>query len=192
MKNILFLLMMVLSITLNAQAPNLFVQFEDLDDEVLLWELTEGDIGLLTYSQYYVISQLNGETHAEELVESQINLKFFWNETNDELYQVHSFITVDDRTMKAVYIINEDNLNGTISTKGLSFKGVSEVSNNRCVVLITPNSKTKRNTISIAISDVDGVYIAHLRDEDQIAEVWYEDVINNASQQQWSDRAERN
>jgi hypothetical protein len=179
MKNLFILLILVLSTNINAQkVPNLTTTFSDLTEDILLWEINEGDVLLYKYSMFY-IKEPNQDIDS---IESVFYVKLFFSEDRKKLISAITVIVVDDELYQSDYNITTQDV--VLIDGRLSFTGINSDGLNSTIVLLP--GKGDLISIYTGIDTDKGTLSIFSLGRDLISKVWYEDVIREASNGDWN------
>lgn len=178
-------MMLILGISINAQEiPNLTTEFSDLTDNIIRWEMEEGDVVLYKYSRYY--EMIPGQDEPEE-TQSPLYVKFFFNEERTQLLSVIIGF-VKDKLYSIEYTIYENQRNlsqDRIIDGNMVFQGVDQDNQHFTLALI---SELPSISVYIGVDYMDGVYSRYVSAIDNISRASFEDIINKATQQDWDNR----
>lgn len=179
MKNLIFL--MLLSININAQEiPNLTTEFSDIPEDILLWEMNEGDVALYKYSRFHLRAPLS----EIETMDEVMYVKLFFSEDRRKLYNVITVIAVDDELYQADYTIFLDRQDVKMIDGKIEFTGTN--SNDLFSTIVLIPGKGDLLTVYVGVNHDEGTYSTYCVGVDLISKVWYEDVIKSAKQEDWN------
>jgi hypothetical protein len=181
MKSTLMFFISILSININAQViPNITTKFSDLTEDILKWEIEEGDIALYKYDQFHLSSP---KYDRSELIKSQIYIKLFFSENRKELISAIVVIIHEDQLLQAEYTIYSNKRKGVLDDKWIVFEGENSDGLPSSIAILPEKNSF---TIYVGIEYPEGIYASFSRAEDTISKVWYEDVIRESTQADWN------
>lgn len=180
MKNLIFLLMF-LSVTINAQqVPNLTTEFSDIPEDILLWEMNEGDVALYKYSSFAV---KESGVDSIQLMDGVMYVKLFFSEDRKKLFNIITVIPIEDELFQADYTIYSEKQNVVLEDGVIEFTGTNGNGYHSTIILLPLEGDYISFLFAVERNNV--VYSTICLAKHLISKVWYEDVIKDSKQEDW-------